>query len=64
MHLMYENLIIRVYRPGQLIFRCSKKSILSRQLFSEFYKFNYNKMAADLDKEIYKERMSNLEKKI
>jgi hypothetical protein len=64
MHLLYENLTIRVFRPGQLVCRCNKKSILARQLFSEFYKFNYNKMAADLDKEIYKERMSNLEKKI
>ena len=49
MSLVFDAMEVRKYRPGQLICRMSKHSVLSDSTFGKFFKSNISKFKDDIE---------------
>lgn len=48
-HLVFDKVQIRKYRPGQLICRMSKRSILNKDVYGKFYRGNKSSVQEQLE---------------
>ena len=64
MHLIFENLEVRKFRPGQLISQMSKRSLLNHEVFGKYYASVQNQLKEHLENAKLMEEMEAVERKM